>query len=291
MGKKQFSYEGIIHTDYRKKILVKLTAILLPFFGLITLFLFTATYGNGDTGQRRPSAGNGPIEQIIGVPELFAWLTLFIVIIPYLIIIIITYVSLSVYIRNFTFIVSESSIVIHHGVFTKTKATIPYINIQNINIVSGVFDRIFKLYTVKIETAGASRGGASTSAIQVRPEGHIPGVKDPAIIENKINEMMKKHSLIPTALEEKIFKPEEVAFDNFISYILSKMREGGALKTNIKSLREKRNLTVAQLANKVEVPINTIKYLEEGSYNPSLTLAYKIAQALECKIEDLFELA
>ena len=38
-----------------------------------------------------------------------------------------------------------------------------------------------------------------------------------------------KYSAVPSGLEDKIFKPEELAFDNFISYILSKMREGEKL--------------------------------------------------------------
>ncbi|MFX0010718.1 MAG: helix-turn-helix transcriptional regulator [Candidatus Hermodarchaeota archaeon] len=66
------------------------------------------------------------------------------------------------------------------------------------------------------------------------------------------------------------------------------MREGELLKTSIKDLREKKNISVSQLAEKVGVPIQTIIYLEEGRYNPSLTLAFKIAEVLNCKIEDLF---
>ncbi|MCK4688391.1 MAG: helix-turn-helix transcriptional regulator, partial [Candidatus Lokiarchaeota archaeon] len=48
--------------------------------------------------------------------------------------------------------------------------------------------------------------------------------------------------------------------------------------------------STAQLAEKVGVPIQTINYLEEGRYNPSLTLAYKIAEVLNCRIEDLFKM-
>jgi len=102
--------------------------------------------------------------------------------------------------------------------------------------------------------------------------------------------MMTKYSAVPSGLEDKIFKPEELAFDNFISYILSKMREGEKLKTSIKELREKNNMSTAQLAEKVGVPIQTINYLEEGRYNPSLRLAYKIAEILNCRIEDLFKM-
>ncbi|MFX1389112.1 MAG: PH domain-containing protein [Promethearchaeota archaeon] len=195
------------------------------------------------------------------------------------------------YVKNFSYKISEDHIIINHGVFTKTRATIPYSRVQNINIVNGVFDRMFKTFTVKIETAGSSAAAAGAQGGHIRPEGYIPGLKEPHIIEMKIKEMMTKYSAVPSGLEDKIFKPEELAFDNFISYILSKMREGEKLKTSIKELREKANLSVAQLAEKVGVPIQTINYLEEGRYNPSLALAYKISEVLKCKIEDLFKLA
>ena len=290
MKNKEMTYEHFIHKDFKKKILLKLNTILLPIFTLLTLFFIALAYEGLEPRSRGPP-GRSPIEDIVGVPELLFWLLLFVVIIPYLVIMIILSVSLSIYIHNYSFEVLENNIIIHHGVITKTKATIPFIQIQNINVVSGIFDRLFKLYTVKIETAARSRSGSSPGVIKFNPEGHIPGLKEPNIIEDKINEMMKKLSHFPSKLEDKIFKPEELAFDNFISYILSKIREGKELETNIKELREKMNISSVQLAEKVGVPIQTIKYLEEGRYNPSLSLAYKIAKVLNCKIEDLFQLA
>ncbi|GAH38773.1 unnamed protein product [marine sediment metagenome] len=206
------------------------------------------------------------------------------------VIILIVYIYNSAYVRSFTYKISENHIIIKHGVFTRIVATIPYSRIQNINIVNGVFDRMFKIFTVKIETAGSTAAAASAQKGYVRPEGYIPGLKVPYIIEKKITEMMTKFSAVPSGLEDKIFKPEELAFDNFISYILSKMREGEKLKTFITELREKANLSAADLAEKVGVPLQTINYLAEGRYNPSLALAYKIAEILQCKIEDLFKL-
>ena len=166
---------------------------------------------------------------------------------------------------TFSYKITEDNIIINHGVFTKTRATIPFSRIQNINIVNGVFDRMFKTFTVKIETAGGSGGAQAAQSGHIRPEGYIPGLKDPYDIENTIKKMMTKYSQVPSGLEDKIFKPEEVAFDNFISYILSKMREGEKLKTSIKELMEKANITEAKLAEQADV--------------------------LKFKIEDLFKLA
>jgi len=70
-------------------------------------------------------------------------------------------------------------------------------------------------------------------------------------------------------------------------------RANRALRINtmtnkIKELRAKHNLTQEELANRVGVRRETIVFLEQGKYNPSLKLAYDIARALEVKIDDLF---
>lgn len=60
------------------------------------------------------------------------------------------------------------------------------------------------------------------------------------------------------------------------------------MKTKIKELREKRNITQEALAEKVDVTRQTILFLEKGRYNPSLRLAYKIAKVLNSRIDEIF---
>ena len=60
------------------------------------------------------------------------------------------------------------------------------------------------------------------------------------------------------------------------------------MKTKIKELREKHNLTQEALAEKVDVTRQTILFLEKGKYNPSLRLAYRIAKVLKSSIEEIF---
>lgn len=60
------------------------------------------------------------------------------------------------------------------------------------------------------------------------------------------------------------------------------------MKTRIKELRARYDLTQKQLADKVGVTRMTIVFLEKGKYNPSIKLAYKIAVALKTTIDDLF---
>ncbi len=60
------------------------------------------------------------------------------------------------------------------------------------------------------------------------------------------------------------------------------------MKTRIKELRARENLTQEELARLVGVRRETILFLEKGRYNPSLKLAYKVALALKSGIEEVF---
>jgi len=60
------------------------------------------------------------------------------------------------------------------------------------------------------------------------------------------------------------------------------------MRTRIKELRARHDLTQEDLAKKVGVRRETILYMEKGKYNPSLKLAHEVAKALKTTIDDLF---
>lgn len=60
------------------------------------------------------------------------------------------------------------------------------------------------------------------------------------------------------------------------------------MRTRIKELRARHDLTQDDLAKKVGVRRETILYMEKGKYNPSLKLAHDVAKALKTTIDDLF---
>ena len=60
------------------------------------------------------------------------------------------------------------------------------------------------------------------------------------------------------------------------------------MKTRIKEYRAKNNLTQEKLAEMVGVRRETIIFLEQGKYNPSLKLAYNVAKALKTSVEEIF---
>lgn len=60
------------------------------------------------------------------------------------------------------------------------------------------------------------------------------------------------------------------------------------MKTRLKELRAARGLTQVELARLAGVRRETIVFLEQGKYNPSLQLAWNIAQVFELGIEQVF---
>jgi len=60
------------------------------------------------------------------------------------------------------------------------------------------------------------------------------------------------------------------------------------MRTRIKEYRAKYNLTQEKLAEMVGVRRETIIFLEQGKYNPSLKLAHNVAWALGTNIDEIF---
>ena len=60
------------------------------------------------------------------------------------------------------------------------------------------------------------------------------------------------------------------------------------METKIKEYRAKHNLTQEKLAEMVGVRRETILFLEQGKYNPSLRLAHHVAGALQASIDEIF---
>ena len=60
------------------------------------------------------------------------------------------------------------------------------------------------------------------------------------------------------------------------------------MKNRIRVLRAEKDWSQADLAEKVGVSRNSINAVENGKFDPSLPLAFRIADAFELKIEDVF---
>ena len=60
------------------------------------------------------------------------------------------------------------------------------------------------------------------------------------------------------------------------------------MKNRLEELRKARGIKQEELAQILEVSRQTIGSLENGRYNPSILLAYKIARYFDTTIEDVF---
>ena len=60
------------------------------------------------------------------------------------------------------------------------------------------------------------------------------------------------------------------------------------MQNRIRELRIKQGLTQEELAKAVDVRRETIVYMEQGKYNPSLKLAHLTAKKLGTTINELF---
>jgi putative transcriptional regulator len=60
------------------------------------------------------------------------------------------------------------------------------------------------------------------------------------------------------------------------------------VQTKIREYRVRLSLTQDDLAKKAGVRRETIVFLEQGKYNPSLKLAHDVAKGLNTTIDDLF---
>ncbi len=60
------------------------------------------------------------------------------------------------------------------------------------------------------------------------------------------------------------------------------------MKNRLRALRAERDWTQADLARRLDVSRQTVNAIETEKYEPSLTLAFKIARLFGQRIEDVF---
>lgn len=79
-------------------------------------------------------------------------------------------------------------------------------------------------------------------------------------------------------------------FETIILYVkLAFHYEGECnLKNRLEQIRKEKGITQEELADALEVSRQTVGSLENGRYNPSIILAYKIAKYFDLTIEEIF---
>ena len=130
-----------------------------------TLFLFVSFFGK--TSILVPAL-------IVGIyfyPVLFA---------PLLgAVLLIMFIVALLYNNNFWYEIDEAGLTIESGIIHKKHVTVPFEQVQNVNIERSLLDRLFGLAKISIETAGSSNVAPQTvaGAPRARSEAYLPGIE------------------------------------------------------------------------------------------------------------------
>ncbi|MCO4095777.1 MULTISPECIES: helix-turn-helix transcriptional regulator [Staphylococcaceae] len=60
------------------------------------------------------------------------------------------------------------------------------------------------------------------------------------------------------------------------------------MKNKIRELRKKKNISQAELSKSVGVSRQTINAIENDKYDPTLSLAFKLAKQFDVTVDELF---
>jgi putative transcriptional regulator len=61
------------------------------------------------------------------------------------------------------------------------------------------------------------------------------------------------------------------------------------MRNRLKVLRAERDWTQGDLADRLEISRQSVNAIETGKYDPSLPLAFRIADLFDMKIEEVFQ--
>jgi uncharacterized membrane protein YdbT with pleckstrin-like domain len=115
------------------------------------------------------------------------------------------------YVRTMEFQISEKEVIVKKGIINKTEKHVPFRTITNVSSRYGIYDRLFGIGTVEIETAGKS-------GQQTGPEEKIEGIDNYFEVRDHILDVLRQfrhqyatgtevpESLEPVTLERPLEK-------------------------------------------------------------------------------------
>ncbi|MHA1215597.1 MAG: PH domain-containing protein [Candidatus Hodarchaeales archaeon] len=214
MGNKKIDH-GIVFYPI-KKFAIKLiawaiTLVTLISVGIITLFAFIGAIADNKESSdfNRWIVSNGS--------SLLAWYLFFC-----LIMLIITSIAIIYYVQAIEYEINDREIIVRKGLINKEEKHIPFRTITNVSSRYGIYDRIFGIGTVEIETAGKS-------GQQMGPEAKIEGIENFIKIRDVILENLRKfRGQYATTTEQNTPSGELAKDNNYLTYqkaILTELKE------------------------------------------------------------------
>ena len=89
------------------------------------------------------------------------------------------------WIRNLKYIILEGRITVYKGILTKVEKNIPYRAVTDFILERSLFDRLFGIGTVKVQTAGQSPGSSGY-------EGKLSGLREYQTTHNELRDIIGK---------------------------------------------------------------------------------------------------
>ena len=125
------------------------------------------------------------------------------------------------YVRGIEYQVGEREVIVKKGIINKMEKHIPFRTITNISSRYGVYDRIFGIGTVQIETAGKS--GAQTG-----PEEKIEGIPNFLEVRDEVLEILRqfRHQYATTTETPEVGIVEPVrSIGSFEQQLLNELKD------------------------------------------------------------------
>ncbi|MFW9994548.1 MAG: PH domain-containing protein [Candidatus Odinarchaeota archaeon] len=199
-------------TTLRNKLVLTSYTVLLASTAGVYLFAMFLTYTDSEFGQYLFRSRVGIIVGLmsalfIGIPVVIA--------------------IADAYVRSMEFRIEETEVIVKKGLVNREIKHIPFRTITNVSSRCGVYDRMFGIGTVQIETAGKS-------GQQTGPEAKIEGIKNYIEVRDIIIEKLRQFRgqyATTTELEPRFITPDTASEvfpeteQEFHRQMLAEMRE------------------------------------------------------------------
>jgi putative transcriptional regulator len=86
-----------------------------------------------------------------------------------------------------------------------------------------------------------------------------------------------------------VLRPDNVTLHNITGVLLPPQESDHRVRNRLRVLRAEYRWTQAELARRLGVSRQTVNAIETGRFDPSLPLAFRIAQLFEMSIEQVFQ--
>ncbi|MHA2297289.1 MAG: PH domain-containing protein [Candidatus Hodarchaeales archaeon] len=157
-------------TALRSKFVLNTYTVLLAITAVVYIFVIVLSYTDSEFGQYLMRSRTGLVvgmllASFVGIPVVIA--------------------LADVYVRSMEFRIEETEIIVKKGIINKEIKHIPFRTITNVSSRYGIYDGLFRIGTVQIETAGKS-------GQQTGPEAKIEGIRNFIEVRDIIIEKLRQ---------------------------------------------------------------------------------------------------